>query len=204
MKLSEQAPRLTDRALFVGQTGSGKTTLAREMLKFRRFVVVLDAKGTLNWPEYRLIRTLKKLAEAKEPKLLYRPTHDELYDGATIERFFEWVYQRGNTTVYIDEAYAVTDGEQLPRFYHACLTRGRERGIETWSATQRPMRIPQVIMSESEHLYAFRLAMPQDRNKVEAICSLSADLMHRLPKHWYYYAPQDADARGPFKMTLDG
>lgn len=207
MRLSELVPAKTDRAAIVGMTGSGKTVLTRYLLEYRQFVVVCDPKRRVNWPGYKVCTSLRALVSAKGNKLVYRPNHDALKGWATgddqeLERFFEWVYLRGNTTLYVDETYLVTRGEEMPRFYHACLTQGRELGVETWSATQRPMNVPQVVLSEAEHFYAFRLNMPQDRRKVEQMCALEQELVGSLPKHYFFYAPQDGEAIGPLKLNL--
>jgi DNA helicase HerA-like ATPase len=92
-----------DRVLFVGTTGSGKTTLARVLLSSRAFVVVLDVKGTLNWPGYRMVRRLRDLARIdadKSRRIIYRPHYTELN---AIDPFFRWILERGNTTLYVDE-----------------------------------------------------------------------------------------------------
>lgn len=206
MRLSEIVPGRSDRALLVGQTGSGKTVLAECLLQFRRYVVVCDPKRRIQWTGYTIHQTLKSLTQAKGDKLIYRPSHDAIREWDStddeVQRFFEWVYRRGNTTLYVDESYMVTRGEELPRFYHAALTQGRELGVETWSATQRPMNVPQVIMSESEHVYAFRLRMPQDRAKVERICGIPDSLLEDIPKHRFYYARQDDEPIGPLMLDL--
>ena len=207
MRLSELAPAFTDRALFVGQTGSGKTTLAQYLLEYRRNVVVIDPKRRIDWPGYKVVQSVKALTKARESRLVFRPSFIALKNWRRgddeVERFFEWVYRRTKTTLYVDEIYLVTDGEELPMYYHACLTQGRELKIETWSATQRPMNVPQVTMSEAEHLYAFRLRMPQDRKKVEAVTGMPDDFMAEVPKHYFYYARQDADPIGPLRLNLD-
>lgn len=204
-RLSTIVPKHTDRALIVGQTGSGKTVLAEKLLAYRRNVVVFDPKRRITWPGYKVVTSLKALTQYKGERVVYRPSHTAMKDwqdgNDEIEKAFEWVYLRGNTTLYVDEVYLLTSGEEMPRFYHACLTQGRELGVETWSATQRPMNVPQVVMSESEHLYAFRLRMPQDRRKVEQMCSLPSSYMEDVPKFYFYYASQEDEPIGP--LTLD-
>lgn len=195
-------PGPTDRAFFVGQTGSGKTTLARELLKQKRYVVVLDGKGLINWPEMQLVRTFSKLFNEKAPRMIWRPTHEELRDEEAIDKFFEWVYLRGNTTVYIDEAQTVTNGQLLPNYYHGCITRGREHKVEVWSGTQRPTLIPQVIMSEAEHMYVFKLKLEQDRDKMASMTGIDSEALQAIPKHQFFYAPQDGDVRGPLRLRL--
>lgn len=206
-KLSAFLPGAHDRATILGQTGSGKTELARQMLVSRPFAVVLDPKRRFEAPGFRTVSDLRSLTKARESRLIFRPSHDALREwddvGGDIERFFEWIFRRGNTTVYVDETYLVTRGDEMPRYYHACLTQGRELGIATWSATQRPMRIPQVVLSEAEHTYAFRLQLPQDRNKVEAITGIDRELLNGLPKfHFYYCAPESSSPVGPLMLSL--
>lgn len=91
----------------------------------------------------------------------------------------------------------------MPDFYHGCLTQGRELNIETWSATQRPMNIPQVIMSEAEDAYVFPLKMPQDKQKVSAMCAIHADQIAALRKRQFLYAPQAGETMGPYTLRLN-
>lgn len=206
MKLTEIVPAHTDRASIIGQTGSGKTVLAQYLLRTREYVIVCDPKRRIDWPGYQVHKTLKGLMRSKQKKLVYRPNHDALknWEGSDdeIERFYEFVFQRGATTLYNDEVYMVTRGDEMPRFFHACLTQGRELEIETWSATQRPMNVPQVVMSEAEHTYAFFMKMPQDRKKVESMTALDADLLGALPKYKFYYSPQNGETKGPLQLDL--
>jgi hypothetical protein len=178
--------------------------LAEYLLRYRQNVVVFDPKRRIKWKGYTVVNSLKAATRTKG-RIVYRPNHHAIKYWNTldeeIKRAFEWIYLRGDTTLYVDEAYLLTDGEQMPDFYHACLTQGRELGIETWTATQRPMHIPQVVMSEAEHLYAFRMRMAQDRRKVEAMCGLESRYMEGLPKYYFYYASQDDEPVGP--LTLD-
>jgi hypothetical protein len=206
-KLSHLLPGVRDRAVIVGQTGSGKTELARQMLASRPFAVVLDPKRRFEAPGFRTVGDLRALTRARESRIIYRPSHDVLREwndnGSDIDKFFEWIFRRGNTTVYVDESYLITNRDELPRYYHACLTQGRELEIATWSATQRPMGIPQVILSESEHTYAFRLQLPQDRAKVEAMTGIDRELLNGLPVFNFYYCTSDADAPiGPLMLSL--
>lgn len=197
---------MNDRALIVGQTGSGKTVLAQHLLAARPFVVVLDPKRRFNAPGYETLSTLRAVTKSKSERIIYRPEHDALHewqdDGSDIARFFEWIFRRGNTTLYVDEAYLVTNLNVIPRYYHACLTQGRELGIATWTATQRPMGIPQVLLSEAEHAYTFRLQLPQDRSRVEAVTGLDRELIFRLQKYEFYYSRSDSEPVGPLQLSL--
>jgi hypothetical protein len=200
-------PGRTDRAVFVGQTGSGKTTLAEKLCETRRFVVALDPKGLLKWGGYRRYTTLDRVIQVKAleaPRIIYAPSYEELTDEETMDTFFRWVYERGNCTVYVDELYAITRGDSYPWNLGACYTRGRERNVEIWGATQRPARVPQIVFSESEHVYCFRLRMPQDRERVEQMTGISEDRIAALQKRHFIYAPQDGDISPVMSLNLSG
>jgi hypothetical protein len=200
-----------ERAVFVGQTGSGKTTLARVLLRSRPYVVVLDVKGTLHWAQdgYVLVRKLAKLPADPRiaPRVVYRPEPKELRDERTMDALAWWVYERQNTTFYVDEVYGYLEpfGGGLAPGLHACLTRGRERGVEVWCSTQRPYRIPISVLSESENVYVFRLKVSEDRKRMQEVTGIDEALIARLPKYHFYYAPQeDFDYYGPIKLNLGG
>lgn len=198
-------PAIGERAAFVGQTGCGKTTLAKALLEWRPFVVVHDGKGTINWRGYKLVRRLEQLRNLnpeKYPRLIYRPDPEELADDELSNAFFDWVYRRRNTTLYIDETYSAVHGNTIPRGLLACLTRGREHRVEVWASTQRPMRIPQEFLSEAENVFAFRLQMPQDREKVEATTMIPAAAIQKLRKRHFIFTRPEIDPSGPYTLRL--
>lgn len=211
--LSDIMPGRTDRVFIVGQTGSGKTTLAERMCQERQYVAALDPKRLLKWEPsgfkiFTAFNDFRNASVKKVPKRIYRPSIEELNDGEVIAQWYEWVYRTGGWTTYTDEVALVTDGQVIPMYFRACLQQGREHGIEAWNATQRPMGVPNVIMSESEHVYTFRLKMEGDREKVGRMCQINPDLMallpdgRALPKYVFYYAPQDGEVRGPLRLKL--
>ena len=199
------APARGERLVLVGQTGSGKTTLARALLAERPYVVVLDAKGLIRWPGYQVYTDFGKLTRSDpvhEPRTIWRPDWREAQDWSTVDAFFSWVYQARHRTCYVDELMAVTRGDQYPPHFGACFTRGRELGVDMWTATQRPKRIPQVALSESEHVYAFRLKLAQDRERVAELTGMDPHRLAKLPKHDFLYSRQDAEVQGPLRLNL--
>jgi len=208
------APKPTNRALIVGQTGSGKTTLARQFIadaltRRERYVVAIDMKGTLGLTPPRgctleLVTSLAAAMKSPAELIVYRPSYVESQNEETQNKLWEWLYKRQHTTIYVDETAAVTNGDVFPFYYGAILMRGRELGLELWSATQRPLRIPQVVLSESEDVYAFRLRLPQDRQRVESLTAIPSGTIDTLEKRQFIYAPQDGAVSGKMTLNLRG
>lgn len=196
-------PRQSDRAILCGQTGSGKTTLAemllREFYYQGKYIVVYDAKGMIDWSGVEIHSTFDTLVKSDHRFLVYCPTIQEI-NFAFQEKFFEWVYLCGNRVLYVDEVYSVARGDVYPQYYHACITRGREKGITTLSSTQRPKRIPQTILSESEHGYFFTLTLPQDRKAIYD-CYGVIDVPEQKT-YFAYYNQFTGETVSPLRLSL--
>jgi DNA helicase HerA-like ATPase len=191
------------RALLVGRTGSGKSTLARALLIPLSNVFVIDPKGQFHLPNERIVRKpegLNRLSVGDPRPVLFQP--DVEYDEYEVyDALFHWIYQRRNTTVYIDELFAVFKAHQPNRWLRACLTRGRSYNIRTFAATQRPFSIPLEILSESEHRFMFNLQMHNDKRRMAEL--MGDRVMQPLggPHNFYYYNVLDPDA-GVTEMLL--
>lgn len=163
--------KANDRLILAGKTGSGKTWLAERLLAPIARLVVIDPKATLgSWT----IREPKgfdwqKFARGKPGRLRVLPPVVDNPES-WYEALFERLYSYGNLTVYIDEAYAVVPpGARPGKWLSALYTRGRERGIGVWAATQRPTWIPLFLLSEAEWLITFRLNLEDDRRRMAMI-----------------------------------
>lgn len=204
--LSDLQPGPTDRACFLGMTGSGKTVLAEHLLRFRPYVVVLDVKGTLNWAGYTLFTSLETLQAAdpeKHPRMIWRPTWQDLGNVEILDSFFRWIYLRKNCTVYVDEIQGVATATDFPGHMAACIQRGRELGVCLWASSQRPSRIPMIVVSEAEYSYTFRLRIDGDRKRMAEVTGMDPDVLADLPKHYFYFSPLDGDSVGPLTLELN-
>lgn len=199
-------PAVGDRVGIFGQTGSGKTTLARVILQEREHVVILDPKRSIDWPGYTVLsyNDLISVDPQKVKRIIYKPTYTEITanKGERIEGFFRWIFERENTTLYIDETSMIANGDDYPFHYGACIMQGREKGIEVISVSQRPTWIPQIAMSEAEHVYCFKLKLFADRQRIERLTGIEQEKIEELQKKEFLYAPQDGDVIGPLMLQI--
>lgn len=182
-----------DRASLIGATGTGKTTLARYLIEDtdKRHSVVYDNKPSEaigQWgPPHKLIENYEELEIAEEERLIYRPPLPETLDAERQDRFFQWIYERQYCRLYIDEAGSLRGGTTPSYHLQACLCRGREKGISTITGTQRPARIPLVLLSEAEHFYIFRLNLLADRQRIGELTGISVDRQTDLRQYEFFY-----------------
>lgn len=193
----------------VGQNGSGKSFLAQRYLADWRYanVMALNTKGEpiekfwpdlidegLPVPEFTRFRDLEKFGSGK---CVYTPDWREMKPDY-YNAFFELVYERTNTTAWVDEVYNVAKGQTLPEFYLACLTRGRSRNVQCWNLTQRPMQVPNFIFSESKHFYVFLLLLGGDRKK---LAEFLGDQVLENPQGEFGFWYKGPKMRAPIEVT---
>ena len=182
-----------DRATLIGATGTGKTTLARFLVedKYKRNSVVYDNKPSdaiARWKDTQNIYySFDMVQEAEEERLIYTPPLAETLDAQKQDNFFAWIYERRYTRLYLDEANALRGGTNPSYHLQACLCRGRERGISVITGTQRPARVPLILMSEAEHFYIFRLNLLVDRQRVFEMTGIGVDEQTDLAQFEFYY-----------------
>lgn len=204
--------KVDEHVFIAGQTGSGKSFLKQAYLSGYKNVISLDLKGKLSYEPFLndvpVIDTLEELMKVGEGKFIYRPVFEEIETTEYVEKFFEWVYNRENTIVDIDEIVALTEmgsqnGTYIPRYAKAILTRGRERNTTIWGATQRPKNIPLVYMSEATHFFTFSLKLEADRKRVQEFVpynEILEEITKQSHKFWYYNDSMDKPIKASMKI----
>jgi hypothetical protein len=197
-----------DRGTLIGKTGSGKTTLARFLVEdFQKpYSITWDPKASDNVSKWnqKKVTSLTELYESEEKRIIYTPSPFLAEDYGNQEEFFGWIYERKFTRIYIDEATCISyTGNKPPRFLTAVLNRGRERGISSLVATQRPAGVPINILSEAEHFYIFKVLHPYDKKRIEELCGIQVEDQEDLDDFQFYYFNV---SRGlfPRKLTING
>ena len=186
--------RTDERVFIAGQTGSGKTNLMKKMFlpNLSRYILH-DPKF-----EHRGIRAVychrpKDILQAwalNKTKIIYRPYSSEIKDFETV---CYYVFQRGNYTLILDEVtYVVKNAQTITKWFGNVIRLGRGRNIGCISLSQRPMDIPNIIISESQHIFAFYLALKGDREKIAGVVGDEALKLKDIPIfHYLYYKPME-------------
>ena len=175
-----------------GQTGSGKTELMKKMFlpKLHRFLLH-DPKFEHNGRKAIYCHTPKDVLKAwdmDKTKIVYQPYSSEISDFDTI---CYYIFQKGNEVLILDEVtYVVKNAQSVSKWFGNIIRLGRGRNIGCISLSQRPMDIPSIIISESQHIFAFYLALKGDRDKIAGVVGDEALKLKDVPiYHYLYYAP---------------
>ncbi len=192
--------------LIIGQTGSGKTVLAEKLVRRSFFSCTLDIKRRIEWEGFTYFENLDDLIYAcdsdpkKFPHVIWQPDF-EAANWEEFNRFYAWIFRRGNVLCYTDEASYVCKGDNIPKYLRALLMQGRELGISCYNACQRPIGIAQQMISEARMVYSFNLNMVQDREKLQATFAYPVDFLAKAQNHEFFVLKQTGYL-GPFRARL--
>ena len=187
--------------LVCGMTGTGKSYLTEQYTKGYKYVVKLDTKdetderysmGVSPWEglregkDFTVCRRLDELDDVNTDKIIYVPDYDE-QNETTFNLFFRWIFDRGNTVLWIDELMSIVTVQRYPKELGRLYTQGRSKGVGIFACTQRPTGIPGCAFANSSYFFVFDMALPQDRKKlVEATGMVDMYDMPTGYNFWYY------------------
>jgi hypothetical protein len=183
--LNFHLPTASDRIGVIGQTGCGKTQcgawhLSNASIETRPWVIL----------DYKREELLNSIPYAREIGFNEIPKHPGVHilharpevDNDAMENFLWKIHARGNTGLFVDEAYVMPDKGA----YQTVLTQGRSLKIPMINLTQQASWIPRHVFSESQFFNVFFLADDRDRKRVKEFTRL--DLEQEIPEYhsWYY------------------
>lgn len=190
----------------IGMTGTGKSYLVENYLRGYKNVVKLDIKheydermfygenpwiGLKEFDDYQMCENLEELPNIMTEKIIYQPSY-EYQTKEQYDLFFKWIFERGNTILWIDEMMNVGTANTYPPQLRRLYTMGRSHGIGIWACTQQPSNIPTVALANSKHFFVFNLPLPQDRKKlVDTTGQLELWEQPKGHNFWYYKLGED-------------
>lgn len=190
LKLSRE-----EHGIIIGQTRTGKSFLARHALIPKTGnLAIVDPKRRFDYPDVPIFDDANKVLRKKPKRFIYRPKPSALTDYEAYNKIYRYVYESKNFFVFTDEIVAVLRGMVPPHFLLVCYQMGASEGIRMLSVTQRPSRIPAVMLSESAKLYCFTLMYPADVKKMK---EMIPGYENRMPdKHTFAFYRVYEDATG--------
>jgi hypothetical protein len=202
-KKNENEITRNEHVFICGGTGSGKSIMTEVYLAGENFpyVVKIDTKGEyferqaagepawrglVEGEDYEVIFRLKDLQFAEKNKIIYVPDYDE-QEFEFYDAFFKWVYERQNTTVWIDELMSIVENaHKIPRFLKAIYTRGRSRMTTLWACSQRCNEIPNIILANTQVFFVFTMNLEADRKKLVMMTD-QKDFMYKPEKFYFWF-----------------
>lgn len=191
-----------DEHVFVcGGTGSGKTILCEVYLaNVPSMVIKLDSKLEcfeklkknkpvwygLNNEDVQIIERLEELPSVTKKRIIYAPITEEM-NHDFYNALGEWVYEKGDCILWIDEMMSVAESAlKYPFTIKKLLTRGRFKNSVCWICTQRPTDIPLICISNANHIFCFNTGLEADRVRMVKNTGCK-DFYQILDKHIFLY-----------------
>ena len=195
-----------EKILIVGASGSGKTYLANTLMKSLNGISVWVYDPNYQFHSSRamvfhdLDELLKVYDSAKRGHYILQP-----YDGTehTFRRFNAEAFKRGNLVLIEDEIHNHLTKMTVLKEFNQVILSGRPRGISVISISSRPASCPNHILSNSKHVFAFKLNLESDVKFLEGFLGedvwilMPKDKRHKLkdeaelPEHTFFYRDMD-------------
>ena len=136
-----------------------------------------------------------KLVTRFDPKAsvqLYVPAIPGWQD-AGLDALMAATLKHGNCILYFDETNGLVSASQFSPEFARAVTQGRKHKVAVWAATQRPTRVPEILLSQAENWAIFRVITPQDRKKIAEYTGTAVTGQKRLENFYWWYWTQQAD-----------
>lgn len=184
----------TDRVLVLGQTGSGKSTLVRALFYGHRSLVVVDPKHEELVPRSITVYTpadFRQVFPQRSTRVVFRPD-PESKAGDDVDEVIRRVLAFGRTRVIFHEMVGYAGASRIVPAVARLWKTGRSLSAPAVACSQRPNGLHNDVIAESEHVFAFDLALESDRRKVAGIGG-DGFLERPAARHGFlYYGPATA------------
>lgn len=185
------AYRHDEHVTIVGPTGCGKTTIALELLRLRRNVVIIGTKPKdptlerlLKSREYVRVTTLPHVSVAR--RLIVWPRMRSIVDtktqSAIIGAVMDQAFREGNRTLCSDETHYLAEFLRLAPRLKLWWTQGRSNGLSLVACFQRPAWVPRDAYSSATHLFLFGTADDTDAKALGGIGGLDSSTIRYVVK----------------------
>ena len=206
-KLNFSFTAYNEDCVICGAKNSGKSYLANTILKSLNNITVFVWDFNYQFHDARsmLFNDLDELLavydNAKKGRYILQP-HQK--DKPAFEKFCNAIFERGNIVAIFDELHLMTSKQAILKPFNNLILSGRPRGISCISISTRSASLPNNVLSNSQHVFAFRLNLQSDVEFLETWMGegvwqlLPIDKRKKLqnlpelPEHTFYYRNQDA------------
>jgi len=197
-----------EKIVIVGASGSGKTYLANQIMKGLNGISVWVHDPNYQFHSSRamvfhdLTEMLKVYDSAKRGHYILQPHQN---DENTFRRFNAEAFKRGNLVLIEDEIHNWLTKQRVLKEFNQVILSGRPRGISVISISSRPASCPNNILSNSKHVFAFKLNLESDVKFLEGYLGndvwilMPPDKRARLKdepaleEHTFFYRDMDLD-----------
>jgi len=150
--------------LIFGRTGSGKTTLAKELIRERQRVIIVDA--LLEYDEGLIFYSLNEMIDY----ILTNKTYNDNFkyvcrfdNDIEIDYLFELCYILGNLTLVVEESEIYINPFQKVNSNFLRLVRyGRHKAVSIIAIGRRVVELSNDIRSQVNKIYSFKQVNPLD------------------------------------------
>lgn len=172
----------------IGDTGTGKTYLIAKLVKMRRYVVVLKTKGDPDddskWRGFHRANKAKAMDNVRYERILLDPEYK--YQAREGYEMLERAYRQGGWTVVIDELW-MAERIGLKHQIEKILTQARSLNVSMVLGQQRPVTTSRFTISQSTHLFSFRVEGRDGKTIAEATTPRILPVLDSLTGHDFAY-----------------
>jgi DNA helicase HerA-like ATPase len=165
--------------LIFGKTGTGKTTLAKELIKNERRVIIVDALQ-----EYTglILEDFESTVEffrnkPKEFKLVCRYDSD-----LAIEYLFKLIFEIGDICLVVEEAEIYISPYAKSSSFLRLVRYGRHRNIKIIGVARRTSELSLDFRAQVNKIYSFKQTQPRD---LQLMQELGFENLDKLGEHEY-------------------